>query len=154
MYTRAGTGIQRSLLFSLEPPTPRRMLFSSMSLRRALFPRTSSLTRKVPVQASITRSVRHTHAPAREIKNIYPPLAAYPGKMDTRKTPNVVIIGCSYAGMSAAMTLIALKDGLQIPFASYGDYSHLRNLPSNPDFNITMIDERDGFCMISHMFCM
>lgn len=62
------------------------------------------------------------------------------------KKPKVAIIGCSYAGMSATLTLAALKDGLAIPFASYGGYSHLRDAPSMQDFNITMIDERDGFC--------
>lgn len=58
----------------------------------------------------------------------------------------VVIVGCSYAGMSATLTLAALKDGLPIPFASYGDYSHLRDAPLTHDFDTTIVDERDGFC--------
>jgi hypothetical protein len=62
------------------------------------------------------------------------------------RKPKVVIVGCSYAGMSATLTLAALKDGLPIPFASYGDYSHLRDAPSVQDFDITIVDERDGFC--------
>jgi hypothetical protein len=62
------------------------------------------------------------------------------------RKPKVVIVGCSYAGMSATLTLAALKDGLPIPFESYGDYSHLRDAPSTHDFDITIIDERDGFC--------
>ncbi|OQE01566.1 hypothetical protein PENSOL_c004G07504 [Penicillium solitum] len=62
----------------------------------------------------------------------------------TRKR-RVVIVGCSYAGMSATLTLAALKDGLPIPFASYGNYSHLQEAPLAQDFNITIVDERDGF---------
>lgn len=62
------------------------------------------------------------------------------------RKPKVVIVGCSYTGMSVTVTLLALKDGLPIPFAAYGDYSHLRGAPSVQDFNITIVDERDGFC--------
>lgn len=65
--------------------------------------------------------------------------------MNIRK-PRIIIIGGSYAGMSAALTLAALKDGRSIPFASYGDYCHLRDAPPVQDFNITIIDRRDGFC--------
>ncbi|KAE8343167.1 hypothetical protein BDV24DRAFT_149791 [Aspergillus arachidicola] len=61
------------------------------------------------------------------------------------RKPKIVIVGCSYAGMSATLTLTALKGGLPIPFASYGDYSHLQNVPSVQDFDITAVDERDGF---------
>ncbi|KAM3067061.1 hypothetical protein ACMFMG_011734 [Clarireedia jacksonii] len=61
------------------------------------------------------------------------------------RKPKIVIVGCSYAGMSATLTLTALKGGLPIPFASYGDYSHLQNAPSVQDFHITIVDERDGF---------
>ncbi|KAJ5505372.1 hypothetical protein N7453_004329 [Penicillium expansum] len=63
---------------------------------------------------------------------------------NTRK-PKVVIVGCSYAGISATLTLTALKDDVPIPFASYGSYSHLRDAPSVQDFDITIVDERDGF---------
>lgn len=65
------------------------------------------------------------------------------------RKPKIVIVGCSYAGMSATLTLTALKGGLPLPFASYGDYSHLQNAPSAQDFHITMVDERDGFCKSS-----
>ncbi|KAB8246614.1 hypothetical protein BDV35DRAFT_380535 [Aspergillus flavus] len=68
----------------------------------------------------------------------HPPYAAV-------RKPKIVIVGCSYAGMSATLTLTALKGGLPIPFASYGDYSHLQNVPSVQDFDITVVDERDGF---------
>ncbi|KAJ5108241.1 hypothetical protein N7456_004916 [Penicillium angulare] len=61
------------------------------------------------------------------------------------RNPKVVIVGCSYAGMSAALTLVALKGDGQIPFASWGDYAHLKMAPSAKDFDITMVDERDGF---------
>ncbi|RAQ73182.1 disulfide oxidoreductase [Aspergillus flavus] len=68
----------------------------------------------------------------------HPPYAAV-------RKPKIVIVGCSYAGMSATLTLTALKGGLPIPFASYGDYSHLQNVPSVQDFDITVVNERDGF---------
>jgi hypothetical protein len=73
------------------------------------------------------------------------------GDLSTRhytniRKPKVIIVGCSYAGMSATLTLAALKDGRPIPFASYGDYSHLRHAPTAQDFHVTIIDERDGFC--------
>lgn len=69
----------------------------------------------------------------------------------TRKR-RVVIVGCSYAGMSATLTLAALKDGLPIPFASYGNYSHLQEAPLAQDFNITIVDERDGFCKLYWLY--
>ncbi|KAJ5758782.1 hypothetical protein N7520_005938 [Penicillium odoratum] len=73
-----------------------------------------------------------------------PPGRGYPLHTNVRK-PKIAIVGCSYAGMSATLTLTALKDDLSIPFESWGDYSHLQNAPSVQDFDITIVDERDGF---------
>lgn len=117
-----------------------------MSFQRSFFLGISSLTRRTVVQSFSTQFTSSTYAPGRKMAQPFASLAASPSKTNAQKRFNVVIIGCSYAGMSAAATLTALKDGLPIPFESYGDYSHLRNSPSIRNFNITMIDERDGFC--------
>ncbi|KAJ5893858.1 hypothetical protein N7495_005549 [Penicillium taxi] len=57
----------------------------------------------------------------------------------------VVIVGGSYAGLSAALTLIALKEGREMPFASHGNYAHLKHAPQVRNLNITILDQRDGF---------
>ncbi|PYH98627.1 hypothetical protein BO71DRAFT_416089 [Aspergillus ellipticus CBS 707.79] len=47
--------------------------------------------------------------------------------------------------MSAAQTLLSLKDGEQIQFKSYGNYAHLDNAPRVDNLRVTILDERDGF---------
>lgn len=71
-----------------------------------------------------------------------------PRLCNSSKPYNIVIVGGSYAGLSASLALIALKDGQTIPFAAYGNYSHLRAAPRVQDLRITIIDQRDGFCMV------
>ncbi|KAF4769985.1 hypothetical protein HAV15_011638 [Penicillium sp. str.  len=58
---------------------------------------------------------------------------------------NVVILGGSYAGIAAALTLLALKDGKPMPLASYGNFAPLKNCPRMHNLRITVLDERDGF---------
>ncbi|OJZ80604.1 hypothetical protein ASPFODRAFT_38020 [Aspergillus luchuensis CBS 106.47] len=59
---------------------------------------------------------------------------------------DVVIVGGSYAGIAATLTLLALKDGQPIPLAAYGDYyQHLCMAARIPGLRITVVDERDGF---------
>lgn len=69
-----------------------------------------------------------------------------------RMQPNVVLVGGSYAGMAAVSALLALKDGQPIPMAPYADFSHLSAAPRIADLRITIIDERDGFCMFCSTF--
>jgi len=57
---------------------------------------------------------------------------------------NILIIGGSYAGLSAAVNLLDLHRGSQ-PRQSREPYIHQRQLPKH-DIKITIIDERDGFC--------
>lgn len=59
-------------------------------------------------------------------------------------TYNILIIGGSYAGLSAAVNLLDLHRGLQ-PRQSKEPYIHQRQLPKY-SIKITIIDERDGFC--------
>jgi thioredoxin reductase len=59
-------------------------------------------------------------------------------------TYKILIIGGSYAGLSAAVNLVDIHHGLQ-PRQSREPYVHERHLP-NHDIEITIIDERDGFC--------
>ncbi|WZH50142.1 Apoptosis-inducing factor like protein A [Fusarium acuminatum] len=58
-------------------------------------------------------------------------------------TYKILIIGGSYAGLSAAVNLVDIHHGLQ-PRQSREPYVHERHLP-NHDIEITIIDERDGF---------
>jgi hypothetical protein len=56
----------------------------------------------------------------------------------------ILIIGGSYAGLSAAVNLLDLQRGSQ-PRQSREPYIHQRQLPKH-NIKITIIDERDGFC--------
>lgn len=58
----------------------------------------------------------------------------------------VLIAGGSYAGLSAALNLLDLGRGLS-PRMAYEPYTHHSELP-NVDFQVTIVDERDGFCML------
>lgn len=64
------------------------------------------------------------------------------------KEYHVVIVGASYAGLSAALTLLTLKDGQPLPLRDYGDYSHLYGTTQVKNLRITIIDERDGCCKL------
>lgn len=59
----------------------------------------------------------------------------------------VLVIGGSYAGLSAALNLADLCKGLQ-PRQSPTRYVHHPNLLAC-DVEITIIDERDGFCELT-----
>lgn len=65
----------------------------------------------------------------------------------TRETPvvRVFIAGGSYTGLSTALNLLDLGQGLS-PRMAHNPYEHHPEL-SKVDFRITIADERDGFCM-------
>jgi hypothetical protein len=63
-------------------------------------------------------------------------------------TYDVLILGGSYGGMSALLTLLSLKDGQNIPLTSYGDFSHLKDAPRISTLRFTLLDKRDGFCRL------
>lgn len=55
----------------------------------------------------------------------------------------VLIAGGAYAGLTAAINLVDLGQGLQ-PRQAEEPYTHHPDLPT-VDFEVTVIDERDGF---------
>ncbi|KAL9562763.1 hypothetical protein ACKAV7_013115 [Fusarium commune] len=73
--------------------------------------------------------------------------SGYPSIMKSAQqnfhTYNILIIGGSYAGLSAAVNLLDLHRGSQ-PRQSREPYIHQRQLPKH-SIKITIIDERDGF---------
>jgi hypothetical protein len=62
-------------------------------------------------------------------------------------TYKILIIGGSYAGISAAVNLLDLQRGSQ-PRQSRESYIHQRQLPKH-NIEISIVDERDGFCEYS-----
>lgn len=66
-------------------------------------------------------------------------------KMPASARVKVLIIGGSYAGLSAAVNLLDLHQGLQ-PRQSREPYLHHPDTPQF-DLEIIIIDERDGYCM-------
>jgi hypothetical protein len=67
--------------------------------------------------------------------------------MSPSKDPSpvrVLIAGGAYAGLTAAINLVDLGQGLQ-PRQAEEPYTHHPDLPK-VDFEVTVVDERDGFC--------
>lgn len=63
----------------------------------------------------------------------------------------VLIVGGCYAGISTAVNLLDLGDGLQPRMARPEDpYRHHEALP-RVRFEITIVDERDGYCTSHHL---
>lgn len=65
-------------------------------------------------------------------------------------TVKVLVAGCSYAGLSVAVNLLDLHRGLSPrmnlePFIAHEDWPLI-------SFEITIVDERDGFCMYLRCF--
>jgi hypothetical protein len=60
----------------------------------------------------------------------------------------VLIAGGSYAGLSTALNLLDLGDGMS-PRMAQEPYIHHPDLPKI-DFEITIVDERDGYCKIRY----
>lgn len=59
-------------------------------------------------------------------------------------TVKVFIAGASYAGLSAALNLLDLGSGLNPRLTKGAPYAHHHDLP-RVNFQITLVDERDGF---------
>lgn len=56
----------------------------------------------------------------------------------------VLIVGGSYAGLSTAVNLLDLGDGLS-PRMAQEPYVHHPSV-ARVNFQITIVDERDGYC--------
>lgn len=63
---------------------------------------------------------------------------------DATPVVKVFIAGGSYAGLSAAVNLLDLGDGLS-PRMAHERYQHHPSVPK-VNFQITIADERDGYC--------
>jgi hypothetical protein len=63
---------------------------------------------------------------------------------DSAPVVRVFIAGGSYAGLSAAVNLLDLGDGLS-PRMAHKRYTHHPSVPK-VNFQITIADERDGYC--------
>jgi len=65
----------------------------------------------------------------------------------------VVIVGCSYAGLSTAVSLLDLAAGKSPRFsaATTPPYTH-HSIHTHVPIDITMIDERDGYCEYRRSF--
>jgi hypothetical protein len=63
---------------------------------------------------------------------------------DSAPVVRVFIAGGSYAGLSAAVNLLDLGDGLS-PRMAHERYQHHPRVPK-VNFQITIADERDGYC--------
>lgn len=57
----------------------------------------------------------------------------------------ILVVGGSYAGLSATVNLLDLGNHLR-PRMVYPSYKHTIDAPRTP-VEITLVDERDGFCM-------
>lgn len=63
---------------------------------------------------------------------------------DSAPVVRVFIAGGSYAGLSAAVNLLDLGDGFS-PRMAHERYQHHPSVPK-VNFQITIADERDGYC--------
>lgn len=69
---------------------------------------------------------------------------------DSAPVVRVFIAGGSYAGLSAAVNLLDLGDGLS-PRMAHERYQHHPSVPK-VKFQITIADERDGYCKIIPLY--
>lgn len=70
-----------------------------------------------------------------------------PSAPNTSPTVRVLVAGGSYAGLSVVVNLLDLNRGVSPrmnpePFVLEEDWPHI-------NFNVTIVDERDGFCTSS-----
>lgn len=71
------------------------------------------------------------------------------GSISPQSAPvRIFIAGGSYAGLSTAMNLLDMASGAN-PRMAGEDFAHVPNF-ERMDIEITIADERDGFCKYSH----
>jgi hypothetical protein len=57
----------------------------------------------------------------------------------------VLVVGGSYAGLSVALNLLDLSNGLAPRFSGSKDPA---DISQQTPVEVTIVDERDGFCMV------
>lgn len=62
----------------------------------------------------------------------------------------VLIVGGSYAGLAAAVNLLDLCEGRAPRFNP--TLERERSVKYNVPIDITIVDERDGYCMFNYLF--
>lgn len=60
----------------------------------------------------------------------------------------IVVVGGAYGGVSAIINLLAMADGKELPYG--GNPLTGLDVPLKQRLEITLIDERDGFCKPPH----
>lgn len=119
--------------------------FSSLNTR----PNTSYRNLLSPVQlrglhssSNLRLATENTDIPAHAIMGSIP---------ETAPVVRVFIAGGSYAGLSTAVNLLDLGDGLS-PRMAREEYTHHPSVPK-VNFQITIADERDGYCKLYQYVC-
>jgi hypothetical protein len=78
------------------------------------------------------------------LSDSFGPVAAM-GKLSLANPHRVLVVGCAYGGISAVVNLMDLERGMArqpvYPGAEFGGRK------SRDGIEITVIDERDGYCM-------
>ncbi|KAL4863654.1 hypothetical protein BDV12DRAFT_206350 [Aspergillus spectabilis] len=57
----------------------------------------------------------------------------------------ILIVGASYAGITAALAILALKDGQKAPMETYISIPNLGKEPQDLNLKIILLDKKDGF---------
>jgi hypothetical protein len=61
----------------------------------------------------------------------------------------ILIIGASYAGITAALAILALKDGQKPPLETYISIPNLGKEPQDLNLKVILLDKKDGFCTLT-----
>ncbi|OJJ70354.1 hypothetical protein ASPBRDRAFT_31256 [Aspergillus brasiliensis CBS 101740] len=68
-----------------------------------------------------------------------------PDDCSRTKDYTILIIGASYAGITAALTILALRDGQKPPLETYVSIPNLKKESQGLNLKIVLLDKRDGF---------
>lgn len=69
-------------------------------------------------------------------------------------TPHrVLVVGCAYGGLSAVVNLLSCAQGDGLRECFYSDAADFKGKRSKNGVEITVIDQRDGYCKL-HFFAL
>ncbi|GKZ52045.1 hypothetical protein AbraIFM66951_010031, partial [Aspergillus brasiliensis] len=68
-----------------------------------------------------------------------------PDECSRSKDYTILIIGASYAGITAALTILALRDGQKPPLETYVCIPNLKKESQGLNLKIVLLDKKDGF---------